>query len=69
MKVKTNYTGCAYITPGKEYKVFNASDAGADIYFDGIEYGETELPDFILFKDCGHLNGGDWQIIQEDEDA
>lgn len=63
MKVKTDYTGCEYITAGKEYEVFDVSpekDYGSIICDEGIEID-------ICFYFSKHIGWTSWQIIEGEE--
>lgn len=61
MKVKTDYTGCSYITAGKWYS-YDKSDYGS-----GYIVSDSGDIEFILLEEgqCAHLNGeGSWSIVE-----
>ena len=54
--VSTDYDGCSYITAGKRYVVFDVDRCGGWITADrGQEI-------YILFDQCGHIDGRPWSI-------
>lgn len=67
MKVKTNYTECEYITPGKEYRVYRGPyNHGQKIICDAGGLIEIVAPPWELA--CPHLNGeGFWEIVEEED--
>lgn len=62
MKVKIkNFKGELpnYLTLYKEYEVNSIEYGGCNIHFDNNQ------EHFVLFKNCSHLNGGSWEIVDE----
>lgn len=51
-----------YLTAGKEYEVTDQGDLGFYIVCDD---GESA---YALFVGCPHLNGGNWRIIEREEE-
>jgi hypothetical protein len=62
MKVLTDFTGCAYLTAGKEYEVEQRG-----LYKHIIDDEEEEL--CINLDKSAHLRGAAWTVIEELEDA
>ena len=58
MKVKTDYAGCEYITPGKEYEAKRLSS----VIFKIINDIDTLM--IINVKKCAHLQGRAWDIVE-----
>lgn len=60
IRIKT-YNGelPSYLTVGKEYDVIH----GCGIYLDIS--GDDGCPVFVDINDCGHLNGGSWEVCDE----
>lgn len=60
MKVKTDYEGCPYITPGKEYEteLIDQNSAAATLD-DGIEH-------ILFLPRCSWIDGQAWEIVTDD---
>ncbi len=59
---------CAdHLTPGKTYAVheFCANDTYGGTFHIDNDYGDSI---FCLLEECGHLNGGNWIIPDDDAD-
>ena len=48
-----------YLTLGKEYEVIGGNMPYLDIV------GDNGLPVLLDINDCGHLNDGTWEVIDE----
>lgn len=58
--------GCrASLTPGKEYSILRFKDGG---FFEIIDDDGFHLQ-FCKEKNCAHLNGRDWMILDTESDA
>lgn len=64
MKVKCDSIpdDCAHLEVGKIYEVLNVDNQGGDMILeiDGVKYTT-----YILFKNCYHLAGESWTIVEE----
>lgn len=54
---------CSYLTAGKRYEVFNDDD----VSFESV--GDDGDIFSCVWKDCSHLNGGDWCRVETDDDG
>ena len=63
MKVKTDYKGSRVFTAGKEYTVIK--NEGNTAFYIKDDFGEEH---FCLFYECAYLKGGDWTIVDGEED-
>lgn len=54
-----------YLTLGKLYDVTNPDDDffSAGLYYITDDYNNDAC--LICLKDCGHLNGGEWEVVDE----
>jgi|TARA_Y100000310_G_scaffold225826_1_gene227905 hypothetical protein len=50
-----------WLTPNKEYDVIPEEEALAFSIIDDVG---DEI--YCLFEDCVYLNGGDWEIVEDD---
>ena len=67
MKVKiksSNGNLSAYLTLGKLYDITEPDD---EFFSDGLYYIIDDYNDHCLIslEDCGHLNGGEWEVVDE----
>lgn len=62
VRIKTFNGGLPeYLTEGKEYEVV----CGNGRYLDIV--GDNEMPVLLDINDCDHLNGGSWEVINENK--
>ena len=54
----------SYLTLGKHYEVIEPDD---EFFSDGLYYILDDYKDscLIYLEDCGYLNGGKWEIVDE----
>lgn len=59
VKIKSYSEDLPYLTPEKEYDVIRSS--GDFFIISADKHGNI----MCTFNDCGHLNGGSWEIVTE----
>ncbi len=66
MKVKTDYTGCEYVTAGKEYEVVDVNVCGGrNLVYISADNGSMIIV-YIGDDTCPHLdNKGFWQVVKD----
>lgn len=65
MKIKTNYNGCPYITPGKEYEatvLHSAYNKNSRVFSITDDNGRRTI---LAEKNSAHLDGQSWKVINE----
>lgn len=55
-----------YLTEGKLYEVENLTTDGLDGTF--WTTSDTQVTIFCLIRGCCHLGGGDWELVEEDDE-
>lgn len=61
----------SYLTEGKKYEVIEERvwDSGENTLAKIIDDdGDHDDPRHILYKECGHLNGLDWVVVEENKE-
>lgn len=63
MKVKTDFVPASndYLTAGK---IYEATAYNADLRLYNIQ-NDMGRKNTILLEDCAHLEGGDWEVVEE----
>ena len=58
--------GDKYVTRGKEYVVIEFKDVDRYAFNIVLDNG---FKAFCLVKGCAHLDGGDWTLIEKEDDS
>lgn len=56
--------GCDYLTAGKRYEVTSEPSKGRFMFL-----SDDDIPQYGRWVGSAHLNGGNWQRIEEDDDV